>query len=154
MDWEAQVSALIHALHDDREGLRHFAVRRLVNLGAPVIPAVIGVLRDNKEYTQESAAIVLASIGGAAIPHLLEAMKHDDRRIRWGAAWVLASLGPEARQTIPEVRIPEAQAEPRQPPRAGSGVWSDAWLTKIREQLNAARGRNVMDLENVSAGAC
>ena len=62
------------------------------------------------------------------------AMKHQNRRIRWGAAWVLATIGPEARKAVPEVVIPGAQ-----PARVGSGVWSDSWLTKVRQQLNAAK---------------
>lgn len=135
MDMNPAVSLLISGLHDEREGLRQFALRRLVKMGPQVIPALIDTLKDNKEYTQECAAIALASFGQASIPQLLQAMKHENRRVRWGAAWVLASMGNEARKSVPEVVIPETFKMPR----VGSGVWSDSWLTKVKQQLNAAK---------------
>jgi HEAT repeat protein len=134
MEINPAISALVSGLHDERDGLRQFALRRLVKMGPQVIPALIETLKDNKEYTQECAAIGLASFGTAAIQPLLDAMKHDNRRIRWAAAWVLASMGPEARNAVPEVVLPGAKAA-----RVGSGVWSDSWLTKVRQQLNAAK---------------
>jgi len=129
------ISALLSGLHDERDGLRQFALRRLVKLGTKAIPALIQTLADNKEYTQECAAIGLASFGPVAIPYLVDAMKHENRRIRWGATWVLASMGPEVRKAVPEVIIPGNEKTPK----VGSGVWSDSWLTKVRQQLQAAR---------------
>ena len=84
-------------------------------------------------------------------------MQSKDRRTRWGAAWVLATMGPEVRNAVPPVHVPAAAAaveepstETQQPTRRyGSGVWSDSWLTKVREQLNAARK---MDLDVLSPG--
>lgn len=140
----AAIDGLINALHDDRDGLRQFALRRLVTI-PEAIPALIEVLQDNKEYTQESAAIALRTFGTTAVPHLLQALKSKNRRICWGAAWVLQSMGPEARKAVPVVIIPGSQSEaPKSQVDAarkiGSGVWSDAWLTKVRQQLNEARG--------------
>jgi HEAT repeat protein len=141
------IAGLINALHDDRDGLRQFAVRRLVNMGPDVIPALIETLQDNKEYTQEAAAIALRTFGNQAVPHLLKAMKCDNRRIRWGAVWVLQSMGPEARKTVPAVIIPSQQSaavsEVDAAKKIGSGVWSDAWLTKVRQQLNDARNMDM-----------
>lgn len=134
MDTNSHIGAMISGLHDEREGLRQFALRRIVKAGPTMIPALIETLKDNKEYTQECAAIALASFGSESIQPLLQAMKHENRRIRWAAAWVLSSMGPEARKAVPEVYIPGAMTLPR-----GSGVWSDSWLTKVKAQLNAAK---------------
>ncbi|MCY3022301.1 MAG: HEAT repeat domain-containing protein [Planctomycetota bacterium] len=152
------ITTLVRALHDDREGLRQFAMRRLVNMGPRVIPALIDTLKDTKECTQECAAVALTTFGSTAVPYLLEAMNSEDRRTRWGAAWVMATMGPEARNAVPPVCLPAAEAaapEPatvEQPTRKyGSGVWSDSWLTKVREQLNAAKK---MDLLNPGGANC
>jgi HEAT repeat protein len=131
------IEGLIHALHDDRDGLRQFAIRRILNLGPSAIPALVEVLKDHKEYTQEAAAIALASFGRESLPHLIAAMKHDNRRIRWGAAWVLASMGPDVRKAVPAVEIPAEKSSKASNPQYG--VWSDSWLTKIRQQLENAR---------------
>jgi HEAT repeat protein len=134
MDTNLNIGALISGLHDEREGLRQFALRRIVKMGTQMIPALIDTLKDNKEYTVECAAIALASFGPASVQPLLAAMKHENRKIRWNAAWVLQSMGPEVRNAVPEVIIPGKMTLPK-----GSGVWSDAWLTKVKAQLNAAK---------------
>jgi HEAT repeat protein len=139
------ISGLISAIHDDREGLRLFAVKRLVKMDPQVvIPALLQLLQERNENTQEAAAIGLATFGDNAIPHLLEALKSDNRRIRWGAAWVLASMGPQARNALPAVKITADQrpsgSSTALPRPSQSGVWSDSWLTKVREQLAAAKG--------------
>lgn len=141
------VQTLISALQDEREGLRLFAVRRLVSFQVLSVPSLIEALADGKEYTQESAAIGLATIGAPSVPYLLAALKSPERRTRWGAAWVLASMGPEAHSAIPQVRLPAAQSATNG--RASDsgihrGVWSDSWLTKIRRQLDDARGRDLI----------
>ena len=150
MNTNDAVTSLIAGLHDDREGLRQYAMRRLVNLGPQAIPALIDTLGDNKEYTQEAAAIALTTYGATALPRLLDAMKtHPDRRARWGAAWVLASLGPEVRTAVPPVAVPAGEADAKPvPERRPSDIWSDSWLTKIREQLHAARQLDVTTLGN------
>jgi HEAT repeat protein len=147
MDANDAVTQLIGGLHDEREGLRQFALRRIVNFGSQAIPALIETLGDNKEYTQECAAIALTTFNGDSIPFLLEAMKnHPNRRVRWGAAWVLSAMGPEARKVVPAVTMPVAADTVPRPKRQPSEMWSDSWLTKIREQLNAARGLDAVSL--------
>ena len=145
-----QVAPLVSVLHDPREGLRQFAVRRLVNLGPQVVPDLIPLLGDAKDYTQESAAIILATFGKASLPCLMDAMKnHPNRHVRWGAAWVLASMAPEVRKSVPPVAVPETKAEAmKAPERKPSDMWSDAWLTKVRGQLAAARQTDVLSLRN------
>ena len=142
------ITQLVGGLHDEREGLRQFVMRRLVNLGPQVIPALVEILGDNKEYTQESAAIALSTFGNDALPALLDAMKnHPNRRVRWGAAWVLSAMAPEVRRTVPPVAIPATEAPAHvRPQRRPSEVWSDAWLTKIRLQLAAARQGDALNL--------
>jgi HEAT repeat protein len=124
--------ALIFALHEDRDGLRE----------------LISALKNPSDDVQECAAIVLRTIGQPAIPLLLEALKCSDRKLRWGAAWVLSSMGPDAREAVmaltrkesgQSVRLHRA-AMPKTPAAArNQGVWSDSWLTKVREELHAAR---------------
>ena len=148
---DPRIDSLILALNDYREGLRQFAMRRLVSIGAPAIPHLIGALSSKHAYTQESAAIALATLGSLAIPDLLNAMKSEDKQIRWGAAWVLASIGPEARKQIPSVPVkiasPAARTDRPTPiPEDMHGVWSDSWLTKVREKLQANRMLDVVNL--------
>jgi len=52
-----QVSSLIAALGDGREGLRHFAIRRLVALGVGAVPALIASLKTKNDTMQEAAAM-------------------------------------------------------------------------------------------------
>lgn len=141
MDTDPRISPLIHALHDWRDGLRQFAVRRMVSIGEPAIPHLLEALKASQQYTQESAAIALATLGPVSIPYLLKAMKSEDRSVRWGAAWVLASMGPEARTAIPEVALPASKV------KSMHGVWSDSWLTKVRERLQTNR---MMDVINIA----
>jgi len=80
------------------------------------------------------------TIGEPALPLLLAAMKHEDRKIRWGATWVLSAMPPEIRQL--DTRGQPAGAEPAETAAKTHdsglyGVWSDAWLTKVRERLQA-----------------
>ena len=134
-----QVETLIGALSDDREGLRSFAMRRLVSLGVQAVPQVIESL-GSSDQMQECAAIVLAALAKDSVPLLVEAMKsHSNRRVRWGAAWVLAAIGADARGILPPVSVPEA-AVPPPPRRRPEDVWSDSWLTKIKRNLEEAKG--------------
>jgi HEAT repeat protein len=143
-----RLAALVGALHDEREGLRQFAVRQLVDMGPKVIPHLIVLLGDTKDYTQESTAIVLATFGRDAMPYLINAMKnHPERSVRWGAAWVLASMASEARKLVPPVAVQEEREQTAEvPQRQPAEMWADGWLTKVRENLAAARQRDVLNL--------
>lgn len=139
-----KIESLVNVLHDDRDGLRQFAMRRLVAMGKPAIPTLIEMLQDPKDYTRESAAIALATMGKLSIPFLIEAMKHPDRRTRWNATWVLSSMGTEARNAMPAVKLPAGVQKPAASdpalPALNHGVWSDSWLTKIKQQLHENQG--------------
>ena len=159
MSGATNLSSLINALGDGREGLRQFAIRRIVNLGAAAVPELILTLRLKNELIQEGAAIALVTIGEAALPFLLDAMKHEDRAIRWGATWVLSSMPSELRQKLPQFRLPV----PQEPETAGKpsdsgmyGVWSDSWLTKVRERLAANKVAEVIKFTEArpAGGAC
>jgi hypothetical protein len=137
------VLPLISALSERRDGLRQFAIRRLVNLGPRAIPALLTTLKSEDAHVQESAAIALSTMGLVAVPHLMQAMRSPDRKLCWAASWVLSSMPPEVRQAIPKVTLPTRESEPRQLPKAPEsgmhGVWSDSWLTKVRERLEAGK---------------
>ena len=47
METNPAILALISGLQDERDGLRQFALRRLVKMGPQVIPALIETLKDN-----------------------------------------------------------------------------------------------------------
>lgn len=135
------LDSLINALRDNREGLRQFAIRRLVKIGQSVVPQLIQELKDKDTYGQEGAAIVLVTLGSAAVPALLQAMHHEDHSIRWGATWVLSSMPLELRRQIPAVKlsaVPQAVTTTSKASESGlHGVWSDSWLTKVRQNLEA-----------------
>ncbi len=144
---DPDVETLIAALHDYREGLRQFAIRRAVNMGTRAVPALIPLLKDKKEFTRESAAIILATMGPVSVPFLMESMKSEDSEVRWGAAWVLSSMPPEIRRAIPRITL----ASSKEPAKAGDsglhhGVWSDSWLTKVRERLETNKAADVISL--------
>ena len=145
------VQALIEAMQENRDGIRQFAMRRLVSLGAEAVPLLIPTLKDPDENVQESAAIVLRTIGQPALPLLVETLRCADRKLRWGAAWVLSSMGPEAREAVMQqtrkgtATAVRQVAMPRIPNDMNQGVWSDSWLTKVRDQLHVARQGLRMD---------
>jgi hypothetical protein len=151
------IESLICALDDPRDGLRQFAIRRMVKLGAAAVPALIDALKEKGGYRQESAAIALATLGAVAVPYLMEAMtKNPERNVRWGAAWVLSCMPPEVRRSIPPVMVPAADQQDRHLPKPGEsglhGVWSDAWLSKIRERLESNRVADVVKLATLQPG--
>jgi len=88
---------------------------------------------------------MLTTMGTAVIPQLIAAMRHKDRRVCWGAAWVLATLGPAARAALPPVKLPLRKVEKASESSLAlpAGVWSDAWLTKVRQKLFEARAEVV-----------
>lgn len=140
------VQALIQAMQENRDGIRQFAMRRLANMGAVAVPDLIPELKNADESVQECAAIVLRTIGQPALPLLVETLRCQDRKLRWGAAWVLSSMGPEAREAVMQqtrkgtATVVREVAMPTTPAAAlNQGVWSDSWLTKVRDQLHVAR---------------
>jgi HEAT repeat protein len=151
------IEPLIQALRDHRDGLRQFAVRRLVAVGESAVPALIQALKYPDEQVQEAVAIALVTIGPRALVQLIRAMNHDDRNVRWGACWVLSSMPPEIRQLLPKVTLPgdkkamdSAAIAAAITAAAGSGlhhgVWSDSWLSKVRETLARNRVLDVLDM--------
>ncbi|HYF51740.1 MAG TPA: HEAT repeat domain-containing protein [Planctomycetota bacterium] len=159
MNVHPDIQPLIHALRDHRDGLRQFATRRLVKMGEAAVPALIEALKDTDEQVQEAVAIAIITIGPRALVHLMTAMHHDDRRIRWGACWVLSSMPPEVRAMLPRVRIPAALKVTKESNSAvlpviaaqaadsgmHHGVWSDSWLSKVRERLASNRVTDVLE---------
>jgi hypothetical protein len=153
-DLDPKIESLINALDDTRDGLRQFAIRRLVNEGDRAVAALIGTLKSHNVMVQESAAIALVTMGNAALPKLMLALKSDDSALQWGAAWVLSSMPPEIRSTIPKVDLPDSNAK-MEPAKVDSsvlhGVWSDSWLTKIRQTLKENRVLPSIDFQVLDA---
>jgi HEAT repeat protein len=155
VDSHPAVPSLIGALADSRDGLRQFAMRRLVSIGASAVPELILALKDSRDYMQESVAITLATMGQTSVPFLMEALKSKDRKICWAAAWVLSSMPPEVRTVLPNVKVappkPVSKHDSSQLIAAKTesglhGVWSDAWLSKVRERLVANRMADVFKI--------
>ena len=64
---DAGLSSLIGALGDNREGLRQFAMRRIVNRGTDAMPALIHELKDSRPEMQESVTVALVTIQFGAL---------------------------------------------------------------------------------------
>ena len=136
------VPPLIEALSQNHDGFRQLAMRRLLNIGPEAVPSLISLLADRRPDVQESAAIILTTMGKSVIPALIQTMKTSkDCKLCWGAAWVLATLGPAARAALPEVKIPARAKSTPEPEAIASnhGIWSDAWITRVRRKLEDAR---------------
>lgn len=140
------VPALLEAMRENRDGIRQFAMRRLANMGEAAVPYLIQALKDPDELMQENVAVVLRTVGQPALPLLVEALRCSDRKLRWGAAWVLSSMGPDAREAVMQQTrkgtstVVKQVTLPSTPAAAlNQGVWSDSWLTKVRDQLHTAR---------------
>lgn len=95
-----KIAGFIAALGDGRDGVREFAIARLVDIGDKAAPALIAKLNSPDAFIQEVAAYVLAQIGQPAVPYLQAALKDSDRKIRWNAAAVLGIINGE--QTQPD----------------------------------------------------
>lgn len=105
MDLKSELQALRPGLNDNREGMRNFAIKKAVQLGAQIAPALVELLNEKEGYLADSAAQTLQLIGQPAIPYLLHALQSTtDRKMRWSIAAILAEMGPEARAAVDKVR--------------------------------------------------
>jgi HEAT repeat protein len=100
MDQQKNIDAYVKALYDGREGIRLFAIRALVRVGADAVPTLIDLLKVDQGFVQDCASIALSMIGKPAIPALVQALDHPTRAIRWSAASVLSTMGEEAKQAV------------------------------------------------------
>src|SRR4051812_21493136 len=64
-----EINTLIHALHEEREGLRAFAVEKLATIGSEAVPRLILALHAG-DPDQEAAAAALCMMGSVAVPFL------------------------------------------------------------------------------------
>ena len=100
MDQQKNIEAYVKALYDGREGIRLFAIRALVKVGADAVPTLIELLKVDQGFVQDCASIALSMIGKDAIPALIGALDHPQRAVRWSAASVLSTMGDEAKQAV------------------------------------------------------
>jgi len=78
------------------------AVRQLVEMGEPAVPALIDALKDPEVRVRNAAASALWGLGPKArnaVPTLAEALA--DGNVRLWAAKALAKIGPPARSALP-----------------------------------------------------
>jgi hypothetical protein len=134
MAMQHEIDSLINALNEEREGLRVFAVEKLVNIGSQAVPALIRALQTG-EPAQELAAGALFNMGSVAVPFLREAMQSENRQVAWGACWVLGSMSSEVRNTqqkpLHVAEIPQFQVVPV----ADQAI--AGWSTLRREQYGS-----------------
>jgi len=98
------LGALIKSMNDNREGMRNFAINKVVAMGENIIPDMIELLAIREGYVQDSAAAVLIRLGAPAIPALVEALNSADRTTRWAAAAALGQMGPEGTAAVDKAR--------------------------------------------------
>ena len=142
---DTSIPALIDALMQNHDGFRQMAMRRLLNYGPEAVPVLIHLLADRRAQVQESAAIILTTMGKSVVPDLIDAIRtNKDPKVCWGAAWVLATLGPEAYRALKKTngQLGAAFSAPTGETSISNypGVWSDSWITKVRQKLEASRG--------------
>lgn len=104
MNSTSELQPFLAGLNDNREGMRTFAIKKCVQLGASAVPGLIELLKEKEGYVADSSAQVLHLIGAPAIPGLLEAMKSPDKQTRWMATTILSGMGDDAKQAIDRTR--------------------------------------------------
>jgi len=101
------VDAVSLALDHWQQKVSPEAIRALVDIGGPAVPALLEALRDGNCRVRRAAAEVLARFGGAAepaVPALAEALTDPDGRVRRAAAKALRRAGAPAAAAMPALR--------------------------------------------------
>jgi len=101
------VDAVSLALDHWQQKVSPEAIRALVDIGGPAVPALLEALRDGNCRVRRAAAEVLSRFGGAAepaVPALAEALTDPDGRVRRAAAKALRRAGAPAAAAMPALR--------------------------------------------------
>ena len=80
------------------------AVRQLVEMGEPAVPALVQALRDPEARVRNAAASALWGLGPKAhdaVPTLAEALADNDDGVRLGVVMALESIGRDAAAAVP-----------------------------------------------------
>ena len=90
---EGAASALIGALRDPDEEVRHRAAGALGDIGEPAIPALLSAIRADETDLRQGVTAAFAQIGRPAVAPLVAALGDGDWRVRRGAAAALGEIG-------------------------------------------------------------
>jgi hypothetical protein len=88
----AIAAALVAALKDPKDDVRHRAADALGKIGDAAVPALAAALNDPDKDVRRHAADALGKIGDAAVPALAAALNDPDEDVRHRAAGALESL--------------------------------------------------------------
>lgn len=91
------IDQLVAQLGDENPAARNQARAALVQIGAPVVPALLGALDAPQDHVRWEAAKSLAEIADpSAAQRLAQALGDENEDVRWVAADALAALGKAA----------------------------------------------------------
>lgn len=101
---KAATPALIRALHDEKPGVRQWAVNALGKIGPEAeraVPSILHLPNPARAGGDLSLAIPMAAIGPGAVPSLIDGLDDAGDGPRWTAAAALGKIGPEADAAVP-----------------------------------------------------
>jgi len=101
---ERRTANLIDDLRSPDAAAVDRAVRQLVEMGEPAVPALIEALKDPEARVRNAAASALWGLGPkarSAVPTLAAALADSDDGVRLGAVMALESVGPDAAAAVP-----------------------------------------------------
>jgi hypothetical protein len=132
----AQIQELIRALGEPSHPVHSQAVDKLVEIGAPAVPALSAALAPTYPWlTSFRAAEALARIGdGRASGALINALRHPNSNVRWSAIRALAEVG-DSRTLLALRRVAR---EDRSKTSWGESVADTAQLALDRLQSESA----------------
>ena len=103
-DPERRAADLIENLRNPDAAAVDRAVRQLVEMGEPAVPALILALKDPEARVRKAAASALWGLGPKAhdaVPTLAEALADNGDGVRLGAVMALGSIGRDAAAAVP-----------------------------------------------------
>jgi HEAT repeat protein len=101
---ENRVAELVEDLRSPDAAAVDRAVRQLVEMGEPAVPALILALKDPEARVRSAAASALWGLGPKArnaVPTLAEALADNDEGVRLGVVMALESVGRDAAAAVP-----------------------------------------------------
>ncbi len=139
---ERRTANLIDDLRSPDAAAVDRAVRQLVEMGEPAVPALIEALKDPEARVRNAAASALWSLGPkarSAVPTLAAALADSDDGVRLGAVMALESVGPDAAAAVPALSRAGAAGPQRGRP--------------LRLHARGGRGRDPRDPGSLNAAA-
>src|SRR5262249_52221379 len=103
------VPALIKAIKEDDERVRHEACHALEEIGGRPedVPALTGLLSDDIDHVRAASAKALGAVGAQAVPavpSLVKLLNDKNKSARREAAVALGRIGPAAKDAVPALR--------------------------------------------------